>query len=69
MIEIQNELQVHDYQSDMLLQVHDELVFEVHKDYVEKVSNLVQYKMENAYATKVPLEVEVGVGNNWLEAH
>ncbi len=69
MIDIQRELRVNDYQSDMLLQVHDELVFEVHKDHVERVRNLVQYKMEHAYATKVPLEVEVGIGDNWLEAH
>jgi DNA polymerase-1 len=53
----------------MLLQVHDELVFEAPEEEVDLVSELIKTEMESAYKTTVPLLVEVGVGNNWLEAH
>ena len=53
----------------MLLQVHDELVFEAPEEELEIVSELIKTEMESAYTTTVPLLVEVGVGNNWLEAH
>ncbi|MDE5450880.1 DNA polymerase, partial [Elizabethkingia meningoseptica] len=53
----------------MLLQVHDELIFESPESEIEKASKLIKSEMESAYPTKVPLVVEVGVGNNWLEAH
>ena len=53
----------------MILQVHDELVFDVFKEELEKVSKIVKLEMENAVKLKVPLTVDIGVGNNWLEAH
>ena len=55
--------------SKFILQVHDELVFEVYKEEVEAITLLVKNAMENAYQTTVPLEVELGIGTNWLEAH
>ncbi len=57
------------YQSKMLLQVHDELVFDIHKDELDELQNLIKTEMENAYKMNVPLEVEIGIGENWLEAH
>ena len=53
----------------MLLQVHDELVFEAPKDEVEDAKKLIIHEMENAIKLKVPLRVDVGVGKSWLEAH
>jgi len=53
----------------MLLQVHDELVFDVYKPELEQVKALVKSAMENAFTLTVPLDVELGVGENWLEAH
>ena len=53
----------------MIMQVHDELVFEVAEDQVEAVSNEVCRLMSAAAELAVPLLVEVGVGNNWDEAH
>lgn len=68
-------IQVHDWmekeklQSKMILQVHDELVFDAHKDEVEILKANVPGLMANAIHLAVPLEVEVGIGNDWLEAH
>jgi len=56
-------------QSKMIMQVHDELNFNVHFDELEKVKAIVVYEMENAAPLKVPLIADCGVGNNWLEAH
>ena len=56
-------------QSKMLLQVHDELVFDALKSEVDKITEIVKYEMENAVKTHVPLTVDVGLGDNWLEAH
>ena len=53
----------------MLLQVHDELVFEAPEEEVEQASALIKQIMESAAETTVPLIAEVGVGNNWTEAH
>ena len=53
----------------MILQVHDELVFEVPNDEVEALSQLVKEQMESACTLSVPLTAEVGVGHNWLQAH
>lgn len=57
------------YKSRMLLQVHDELVFDLHKDEIQEVEAIVKYEMENAYCLQVPLVAEIGIGDNWLEAH
>lgn len=69
MIKIQKELEKEKLQTKMLLQVHDELVFEAPIDEVELAINIIKMEMESAIETQVPLLVEVGVGNNWLEAH
>ncbi len=55
-------------QIKMLLQVHDELVFEVKDDLVKHAKKIIQYEMENVYKLRVPIEVEIGVGKNWGEA-
>jgi DNA polymerase-1 len=57
------------YRSKMLLQVHDELVFDIHKDEMETLRPLIKNEMENAYKMSIPLIVDVGEGQNWLEAH
>ncbi|WP_295201614.1 DNA polymerase I [uncultured Chryseobacterium sp.] len=69
MIKIQKELEKEKLKTRMLLQVHDELVFESPLDEVEVATNIIKMEMENAIETQVPLLVEVGVGDNWLEAH
>ncbi|KUJ52733.1 DNA polymerase I [Chryseobacterium sp. JAH] len=69
MIKIQKELEKEKLQTKMLLQVHDELIFESPVDEVEVAINIIKTEMENAIETQVPLLVEVGVGKNWLEAH
>ncbi len=57
------------WKSKMLLQVHDELVFDVHNSELEKIKPMIKHEMENAFKMDVPLDVEIGVGENWLEAH
>ena len=69
MIKIDEELTKQNLKTRMLLQVHDELVFEAPEEEEEIVTALIKNEMENAYKTSVPLLVEVGVGDNWLEAH
>ena len=69
MIEIYKELESGDYRTKMLLQVHDELVFDVYKPELEQVSAMIRSKMESAYKLAVPLVVDMGLGQNWLEAH
>ena len=69
MINIQNKLDASNYKSKMLLQVHDELVFDMHKDELEILKPLIKKEMENAFELSVPLDVEVGIGENWLQAH
>jgi DNA polymerase-1 len=60
----------HNFRSSMILQVHDELVFDVHKDELEALKPIVREKMSTAIPNlKVPILVEMGVGVNWLEAH
>ncbi|AFL80466.1 DNA polymerase I [Aequorivita sublithincola DSM 14238] len=69
MINIHKKLEEENYKSKMLLQVHDELVFDTYKPELEKLKAMVKHEMENAYKLSVPLDVELGVGENWLEAH
>ncbi|MBV6880269.1 DNA polymerase I [Epilithonimonas ginsengisoli] len=69
MIKIDEELEAQNLQTKMLLQVHDELLFEAPIDEVDVAMSLIKKEMESAFVTTVPLLVEVGVGNNWLEAH
>ena len=68
MIDIQKEFDDNNLKSKMLLQVHDELIFNVLKDEIKKVSEIVTRCMDNAYKLDVPLKVDVETGNNWLEA-
>ena len=69
MINIHKKLKEENYKTKMLLQVHDELVFDAHKDELEKVQKMIKSEMENAYKLEVPLDVDLGTGQNWLEAH
>jgi DNA polymerase-1 len=69
MINIHKKLEAGNYKSKMLLQVHDELVFDIFKPELEELKTMIKSEMENAYKLSVPLDVELGVGNNWLEAH
>ncbi|NOX37275.1 MAG: DNA polymerase I [Calditrichaeota bacterium] len=69
MIQIHRELQQRQLKTRMVLQVHDELVFEVMAEELETVRQLVKEKMETAIQLNVPLKVDIGVGKNWLEAH
>jgi len=69
MINIYKKLESENWKSKMLLQVHDELVFDVHNSELEKIQPMIKHEMENAFTMAVPLEVELGMGKDWLEAH
>ena len=69
MINIYNEMNKRGLKSKMILQVHDELVFEVPDKEVKTMRQLVQNKMEAAMKLNIPIKVEIGIGKNWLEAH
>jgi DNA polymerase-1 len=69
MIRLHERIKKEGLKSKMLLQVHDELVFDVHKSEIEQLKHLAVEEMSSALALKVPLEVSVGTGINWLEAH
>ena len=69
MIDIDREIKERGLRSRMIMQVHDELVFNVVPDEQAELESLVVRLMESAYSGRVPLEVGVGVGANWLEAH
>ena len=58
-----------EFDSQMLLQVHDELVFDAKKSELDALTNMIKIEMEQAYKLQVPLVVDVGTGTNWLEAH
>ena len=68
MVEIASELKNKKLKSKMLLQVHDELIFNVYKDEIEVVKKIVKDIMENTYKLSVPLKVDIETGNNWYEA-
>jgi DNA polymerase I len=69
MINIHKDLSEGNYKSRMLLQVHDELVFDVHPDEVDRLKAMVEDRMKNAISMTVPIEVGMGTGRTWLEAH
>ncbi len=69
MIDIDREIKRRQLRSRMIIQVHDELVFNVVPEEQAELNELVVRLMEKAYTGRVPLEVGVGVGSNWLEAH
>jgi len=69
MINIYEKLNEGNFKTKMLLQVHDELVFDVPKEELQIIQELIKSEMENSYKLNVPLDVEIGIGQNWLEAH
>ncbi len=69
MINIQDILDSGKYRSKMLLQVHDELVFDMHHEELDILKPIIKETMEDAYSMSIPLTVDMGQGNNWLEAH
>ena len=69
MIDIDKKLKEMELNSKMLLQIHDELIFDVHPDELETLKKVVIKSMSEACQLEVPLIVDVGVGANWLEAH
>jgi DNA polymerase I len=69
MVRIDNRMKSEKYSSKMILQVHDELIFEVKLSELEKLREMVLYEMSNAVKLDIPLLVEGGTGNNWFEAH
>lgn len=69
MIAIQRRFKEENVQSKMLLQVHDELVFDAKKSEIELITPIIRKEMENAHVLPVPLVVDINTGNNWLEAH
>ncbi|HLG03097.1 MAG TPA: DNA polymerase I [Bacteroidia bacterium] len=69
MIRVHAELKKNKFRTRLLLQVHDELVFDVPVDEVEKVKPIIEEAMKNALPMNVPIEVGIGTGLNWLDAH
>ena len=69
MININSKFKKHSLKSKMLLQVHDELVFDVHKSEKDQIKDIVKTTMESAVKLKVPLKIDLEFGKNWLEAH
>jgi DNA polymerase-1 len=69
MINIDRLFKKEKYKSKMLLQVHDELVFDIHKDELELLKPIIKSEMENAYKISIPLTVDLDIGDNWLDAH
>ena len=69
MIGIHDEFKKHKFKSKMTLQVHDELVFDAYIDEVERIKPIITEKMVHAIKTKVPIEIGIGTGKNWLDAH
>ena len=69
MVNIHREMKKRDMKSRMILQVHDELVFEAPKGELKRLEELVADKMKTAMKLDVPVDVEIGTGPNWLDAH
>ena len=69
MINIHKELEKRKTKSKMVLQVHDELLFDIHKDEIDELKPVIKKLMENTIPMNVPIVAEIGVGDNWLDAH
>jgi len=67
MVKIHQEFLRENFSSRMILQIHDELVFDVEKEELEKVKMIVKRKMEEVFKLRVPLKVNLKAGRNWLE--
>ncbi len=66
-------IRIHDqligFKSRMILQVHDELLFEIYESEIDEVSRMIKKEMEGAWKLRVPIRVDIGMGKNWAEAH
>src|SRR5690606_29509013 len=69
MINIQKDIEAQGLEGKMIMQVHDELVFDVPEHEVGQFKEIIAHRMKNAMKLNVPIEIEIGQGNNWLEAH
>lgn len=69
MVRIANRIKVENLRAEMILQVHDELNFNVPEDEIDRLTQLVREEMEHVIPLSVPLKVDIGIGDNWLEAH
>ena len=69
MINIHEWMRNENLRSKMIMQVHDELVFDMHKEEQDFLKRKVEEFMKHAYPLKVPMEIGIGVGENWLKAH
>jgi DNA polymerase-1 len=69
MVRIHEKLRSEEFKSRMILQVHDELIFEVPESELERLKAMVLFEMSNAAKLSIPLKVDWGTGRNWLEAH
>jgi DNA polymerase-1 len=69
MIKIHKELEKRKAKTKMVLQVHDELVFDAHKSEIDELKPLIKKLMEEAFPLKVPVVADIGIGENWLDAH
>ena len=69
MINIQNDITEKGLQGKMIMQVHDELVFDVPNQEIDVFKKIIENRMKNAIDLQVPIEIEIGQGKNWLEAH
>ncbi len=69
MINIFNEFEKQKLKTKMILQVHDELVFDAHRDELDIIRPIIENEMKNAITMKVPIEVDINTGENWLDAH
>ncbi len=68
MVNVHRKLKEDNFKSSIILQVHDELILNVHKDELEKIKALVKKEMEQVLELKVGLDVDINIGNNWYEA-
>jgi DNA polymerase-1 len=69
MVKISDKIKLNNYKSKMLVQVHDELIFEIYKPELQKMKELIKKEMESVFTLNVPLTVDIGIGENWHEAH
>ena len=69
MININNWIDQENAPIKMIMQVHDELVFEVHKDFIDNASNMISDQMIKCFSLSIPLLVDIGIGDNWDKAH
>ena len=69
MVNIYNKMKLKEYKSKMLVQVHDELIFEIFNPELDEMKKLIRQEMETAFELNIPLAVDIGIGDNWYEAH